>query len=721
MIGKSLLSNIGRLQEQIIEKNKECALQAEDTERLVKEIGQRKNREKALIDANDDLSTQLHTAVSSHETLKLEVSALQESYLMSWACCEKLKMNSGAIAKGLLCIGRTSSADSLYDSLASELEASDSGCYNTPMFSARCESQQSTSHQRYPELQLGAQLSDLESDSLIALKEEASEDMDSQLELPENDHPSSCSSFDVPTRALVNAVRSARDVRSLPDSVRSMDKDLRSDEEEAENTVHMDAFTDLQTPLAEAMSFSTLSFRSTISTKTVVPMTSDETDTAFDITFPEAPTKAEPKPVKSEEKKVYRDMSTSPINFDKTNETLNKTPKIKQKSVKIPANWSECSTAASCSSSNSSSSSSDTVCGSVEKSNSSDSLGEYSTPKLGEPGRPGTRDLEFSIRRLNLRKQIEQNYQKFRQQRGLIPAKFYSAPISNISTNSRSILDKEHMEEKLAAADLPTSNAVGNPLTTSSSQWLLNNCNSPLSSLRPWVTQGRLQQCWKRTPPPSKHPPVGSASNQGVMLRRVDKDNAQSVPRSGSCSRLDGILRQLVEEPPGQPQPLPQHQPIIMRPTLASLLLFKNQRSRRFPQLLPQSLDYTKAAISRGTSPVADFSFSKNVLGLNAMGGEPVLSTSPGCGHGTTILDDKYCRKCGVRILMVCSECEKSIRPDDKFCAHCGHRRWKLYELWRYGMLHKSPLFVLGTVALAGGAYLALYMFLNTSKRRILR
>jgi len=40
---------------------------------------------------------------------------------------------------------------------------------------------------------------------------------------------------------------------------------------------------------------------------------------------------------------------------------------------------------------------------------------------MGEPGRPGTRDLDWSIRRVRLRKQFEKDYQEFRRRRGLFP------------------------------------------------------------------------------------------------------------------------------------------------------------------------------------------------------------------------------------------------------------------------------------------------------------
>lgn len=41
---------------------------------------------------------------------------------------------------------------------------------------------------------------------------------------------------------------------------------------------------------------------------------------------------------------------------------------------------------------------------------------------------------------------------------------------------------------------------------------------------------------------------------------------------------------------------------------------------------------------------------------------------------------DKFCRKCGTKLLLNCSKCNKPVRPDDKFCSHCGKRRWYAWE-----------------------------------------
>uniref|UniRef100_A0A914XAT7 Trafficking kinesin-binding protein C-terminal domain-containing protein n=1 Tax=Plectus sambesii TaxID=2011161 RepID=A0A914XAT7_9BILA len=59
--------------------------------------------------------------------------------------------------------------------------------------------------------------------------------------------------------------------------------------------------------------------------------------------------------------------------------------------------------------------------GRLSKAPSTDSLCNYDGPALGEPGMPGTRDLEFAIRRLNLRRKVEMDYQKYRREKGLPP------------------------------------------------------------------------------------------------------------------------------------------------------------------------------------------------------------------------------------------------------------------------------------------------------------
>lgn len=43
----------------------------------------------------------------------------------------------------------------------------------------------------------------------------------------------------------------------------------------------------------------------------------------------------------------------------------------------------------------------------LSKAESNDSLSSYEGPKMGEPGRPGTRDLDWSIKKLNIRKQVK--------------------------------------------------------------------------------------------------------------------------------------------------------------------------------------------------------------------------------------------------------------------------------------------------------------------------
>ncbi|KAI1722491.1 double zinc ribbon domain-containing protein [Ditylenchus destructor] len=91
----------------------------------------------------------------------------------------------------------------------------------------------------------------------------------------------------------------------------------------------------------------------------------------------------------------------------------------------------------------------------------------------------------------------------------------------------------------------------------------------------------------------------------------------------------------------------------------------------------------------------------------------------PSCGEETVQQTDKFCRKCGLRVLFVCTKCQHSVRSDDKFCSNCGARRWKLIDYWRYGILHRSPIHVVGILAVVGSSWLALYYFVKTRMQRL--
>uniref|UniRef100_A0AC34FS47 DZANK-type domain-containing protein n=1 Tax=Panagrolaimus sp. ES5 TaxID=591445 RepID=A0AC34FS47_9BILA len=89
------------------------------------------------------------------------------------------------------------------------------------------------------------------------------------------------------------------------------------------------------------------------------------------------------------------------------------------------------------------------------------------------------------------------------------------------------------------------------------------------------------------------------------------------------------------------------------------------------------------------------------------------LRECPSCKQSVSDGTDKFCRNCGLRILMHCAKCSNPVRPADKFCGSCGAKRWKFYEFWRYGILHRSPAFVIGVTGVVTVAYLSLLLYLR--------
>lgn len=71
---------IVKLQSQISDKNRNCCEQADEIQRLLKEIGKRKDRERMISQENVDLQSELSAAVQNHEELREEIEALQEKY-----------------------------------------------------------------------------------------------------------------------------------------------------------------------------------------------------------------------------------------------------------------------------------------------------------------------------------------------------------------------------------------------------------------------------------------------------------------------------------------------------------------------------------------------------------------------------------------------------------------------------------------------------------------
>jgi hypothetical protein len=451
---------IHKLHSQITDKNAECSLQATEIQKLVRDINHRKSSEKMLKEATSDLSTQLHAAITAHDQLKSEILNLQEVYT---DVRERLHEAEEELGNYRIKSAphRIGSSDSLYDSLASELGGNDSGFYSTPMISARTNDSGHTSASEF--YSPGSMLAD----EIERLKK-------GEIILDE---------YEIPSKALIDSVRNNRRLREKSPSLAD---ELMPSGATAEGLLgsliappKLEAITEIQTPLIEqqelpgsllAIKDQTPSSPSKAGLKSSVSSDSDPEDpelrfledccrnpSTSSTTSPSLPL---PAPITQ---KTYRDSSCSPIpaliiDWQTPTSISSKSTSSGASSPQQSATTKPCgiatpsprppkqSTTTSsmdsdeeitpramnqlpASESHQSSSNSDAAAddmielpSTLSKAESNDSLNKYTGPKLGEPGKPGTRDLEFSLRKLKLRKQIERDYQRFRESRGLPPS-----------------------------------------------------------------------------------------------------------------------------------------------------------------------------------------------------------------------------------------------------------------------------------------------------------
>ncbi|KAK6008987.1 HAP1 region, partial [Ostertagia ostertagi] len=123
------------LHAQVVERGEDYAAQSVVVEKLLREISLKSSRERELTAENADLSRQVDEALHRQNELGMQMKELQDRYaelscLFSDAEEELCRFRSAPPM-------RSGSVDSLYDSLASELENSDSGFSTTPAMSAR--------------------------------------------------------------------------------------------------------------------------------------------------------------------------------------------------------------------------------------------------------------------------------------------------------------------------------------------------------------------------------------------------------------------------------------------------------------------------------------------------------------------------------------------------------------------------------------------------------
>ncbi|KAL3069480.1 hypothetical protein niasHS_018205 [Heterodera schachtii] len=516
---------IGQLEVQLAERGQQCETQADEVKKLLAEIAQRKNREKMLWDENGDLSLRLDEALMGHEQLSMEMKELQERHLELSAILRETEEELKQYQDQVLTIPprRCNSVDSLYDSLASELEGADSGCFGTPMFSARygpsphwsslsnannnnnsrsSSDQQQQQHQHYQQLPscsnsgrpsdaaeffgVGAAQCSLHHELSLVAEQHVDDD---ELQQQQNDMlmmmdgGGGAQSYDVPSKALFEAVcrtfEERRQFKRLSPSRRS----LRHNQQQQQQMMALDELGREKEEEVETMT-TTLLEDEEVGDEQATPMAHDDRTLLVGGGGEGRGTTTEEQQQQQNRNRANtgsssnqstptrrrragttahcRDAACSPIHFCDDDAESN--------SAVVAAADDDASTSSLSSSAvvveeeedkagqqivsivvaASSPTDADEQQRNVEElalaspssvaSVDSSFEGGSSPPKLGVPGRPGTKDLEHRIRRLGLRREIDENYKHFRTAKGLAPinSSFYAPSIFPLLASSSS-------------------------------------------------------------------------------------------------------------------------------------------------------------------------------------------------------------------------------------------------------------------------------------------
>ncbi|VDK87360.1 unnamed protein product [Onchocerca ochengi] len=325
---------ICNLQLLLAERSEECEIQNSEVEKLLREVASRSTHEKMLANEVNDLHQQLQEALTMHKELMAQVADLQERYTEVLAMLHdaeeelrKFRQNQSAY--------RTSTPDSLYDSLASEIEASDSGFYNS-----------------------------INNPKILTRQQDVPPKMDMN-------HLSN--KLEVIKANQTSNEMTTRSVATVTDPLPS--NRCRQNSHNDDNVVDVPNHI-----LAKLLRRSHHPLFPSTLLGNISTSSNDEQPELSSISKSEVNTNSAKTNPSQQRRQLFDEIV------------------LKNSASKYPACFMyDLNRISGC------------ISGPLSRTASTDSLSNYEGPKMGEPGRPGTRDLDWSIRKLNIRRQMSSN------------------------------------------------------------------------------------------------------------------------------------------------------------------------------------------------------------------------------------------------------------------------------------------------------------------------